>query len=564
MNEINSDVSISKNEEAVKIDMSDFYLPTRADIDNASLSAKSLGEDIKRCGYEEGLVEALEDDPALEKRLYDIEYNIRKYLSEKQTINVVNRTKALSASGDSKTNKGEKADDIPSNLVHDTIQIDRINDGLGRINVPVYIHVLFKNDKENKAMPKDRIKHQIKVLNDGFETSYDSELPESSTFVEDVAGDTDIRFTLAGITRTSIKKTLSIKKMKSTALGGHDPVNPLKYLNVWVISNVDYLGSATFPGDNRNKEGIVLAYRAFAKKNVEKGAAMGRTLAHEVGHYLGLRHIWGTNGCKNGDYVLDTPKAFKEYYNCPKYPQISCKSIDMTMNYMDYTSDQCMYMFTNGQVNRMRSYFAPGKPKHQMILDGGEPYGEASSDSYKIFQNNLARLKVLNNDYLIGEYGEDYTSRIKRSPVNGIAVLKTDGSISYRPNFNFIGIDSLRYEVTIFKKEGSNTIQRTEKANVYIHVLASNKKNNITYANTPIVLDIFDENYFKDYYSSFSIENIEDPKNGTLIISEDGKATYTPNKDFTGDDKVKYQIEAVLNGKTLVSQERQIIKVNKK
>jgi len=106
-------------------------------------------------------------------------------------------------------------------------------------------------------------------------------------------------------------------------------------------------------------DGVVLLY-----SSLPDGAAApyneGRTATHEVGHYLNLRHIWGDGRCRQDDFVADTPSSDGANYGCPSYPTVNCKSTDMTMNYMDYTDDACMYMFSEGQKSRMRAIFASG------------------------------------------------------------------------------------------------------------------------------------------------------------------------------------------------------------
>ena len=79
----------------------------------------------------------------------------------------------------------------------------------------------------------------------------------------------------------------------------------------------------------------------------------------EIGHWLNLRHIWGDGGCSYDDFVGDTPVSDGPNYGCPSYPTVNCTTTDMTMNYMDYTDDPCMYMFTYGQNLRMRALFIP-------------------------------------------------------------------------------------------------------------------------------------------------------------------------------------------------------------
>lgn len=143
------------------------------------------------------------------------------------------------------------------------------------------------------------------------------------------------------------------------------------YYNVWVINIPSYLGYAQFPvsnlpglensPDNRLTDGTIIHYAAFGSNFEGLGTFHvidydhGRTLTHETGHFFGLRHIWGDDGtaCSGDDYVSDTPNQGGDYSGqCPSSPRASCGSNDMFMNYMDYTDDACMNLFTQGQFSR--------------------------------------------------------------------------------------------------------------------------------------------------------------------------------------------------------------------
>ena len=112
------------------------------------------------------------------------------------------------------------------------------------------------------------------------------------------------------------------------------------------------LGYAQFPGGNWATDGVVMGANFVG--------ATQRTATHEVGHWLNLRHIWGDGGCGVDDFVADTPESDAANRGCPTYPDVSCGSADMTMNFMDYTNDVCLNMFTIGQKARMDAVFAPG------------------------------------------------------------------------------------------------------------------------------------------------------------------------------------------------------------
>ena len=156
--------------------------------------------------------------------------------------------------------------------------------------------------------------------------------------------------------------------MKFSSKGGSDVVDPAHYLNIWVCNLAKYLGYAQFPGDNPSSDGVVILYSAFGRTGtLLPKYDKGRTATHEIGHWLNLRHIWGDMQCGN-DFVDDTPKHTTANFGCPAFPHYnSCdNAAEMTMNYMDYTDDACMYMFTNGQKSRMLAVLASGGPRAVM------------------------------------------------------------------------------------------------------------------------------------------------------------------------------------------------------
>ena len=152
--------------------------------------------------------------------------------------------------------------------------------------------------------------------------------------------------------------------MKFTNQGGNDGWTPDLYLNIWVCNiGGDVLGFAQFPGLTPNTDGIVLRYTSIGRFpfNPFPGRYTGgRTATHEIGHWLGLRHIWGTdeNTCTDSDFITDTPNQLTFSSGCPTYPKPSCNNEpfgDMFMNFMDYTVDNCMNLFTQDQSDKMNA-----------------------------------------------------------------------------------------------------------------------------------------------------------------------------------------------------------------
>ena len=239
------------------------------------------------------------------------------------------------------------------------------------MEIPVYVNVLWRTSSEN--ISDAQIQSQIDVLNKDFSAT-NSDINLTSTYNSVKAGDTKIKFVLAGIIRkqTTVTSWSTNNAMKNDLQGGISPTNPTTSLNMWSCNlGNGILGYAQFPGGATATDGVVILYSAFGSRGIFSGGSytatydLGRTATHEVGHWLNLRHIWGDSRCGN-DQVSDTPAHDGANYGCP-VPGLKgkCKGLPvlMTMNYMDYTDDRCMYMFTKGQATRMRATFAVGGPR---------------------------------------------------------------------------------------------------------------------------------------------------------------------------------------------------------
>jgi hypothetical protein len=233
--------------------------------------------------------------------------------------------------------------------------------------IPVVIHVLYRTASEN--ISDEQIYSQMTSVNEDFR-ALNSDLSSLPSNFESLVSDIQIEFCLAqvdpngnsttGINRVSTNQnSFSYNNdMKFSSSGGVDAWDTDSYLNIWVCNLDNLLGYAQFPGGDASTDGVVVANTAFGSTGIaEAPYNLGRTLTHEIGHWLNLRHIWGDAYCGD-DFVDDTPTHQEANYGCPSYPQQSCGNGpdgDLFMNYMDYTEDACMYMFTNGQRTRMTS-----------------------------------------------------------------------------------------------------------------------------------------------------------------------------------------------------------------
>ena len=231
----------------------------------------------------------------------------------------------------------------------------------GKLEIPVVFHVIYRSASENISLAQ--IQSQIDALNEDFNLGNPGRTSIPSEFAA-VESNIGVRFVLEDVIRVQNKKKRSWRpddSMKFSSSGGSDVVNPQEFLNIWVVNNMPYqggniLGYAQFPGGSWSTDGVVMDYRFTGAT----AYSTGRTATHEVGHWLNLRHIWGDGGCGATDYVADTPDAAGNSRGCPTYPQVSCGTTDMTMNFMDYSDDPCLNMFTEGQKERMLSVFTPG------------------------------------------------------------------------------------------------------------------------------------------------------------------------------------------------------------
>lgn len=237
----------------------------------------------------------------------------------------------------------------------------------GIIEIPVVVNVVYKTAAQN--ISDAQIATQIAVLNADFAATNPDVASIPTIFQGVQAGNTNIRFVLDRTRRVATTKTSFTTNdgMKKASGGGVAPLSPTTKLNLWTcnLSN-GILGYAQFPGGASTTDGVVILYSAFGVTSAGAPYNKGRTATHEVGHWLNLRHIWGDATCGN-DQVGDTPLHTGANYGCPAAGiKSSCTGtpVMMTMNYMDYTDDLCMYMFSAGQKTRMNATFAVGGPRN--------------------------------------------------------------------------------------------------------------------------------------------------------------------------------------------------------
>ena len=208
---------------------------------------------------------------------------------------------------------------------------------------------------------------QIDVLNNDFRgtnADYNSSNPFNS-----VRGVINVRFVLDQVIRKQTTRTSwgTNDAMKRTSSGGINATSPTTKLNYWVCTiGGGILGYAQFPGGSSATDGVVVDSRYTGTTGTATAPFnKGRTATHEVGHWMNLRHIWGDATCGN-DLVADTPVHNGPNSGIPPVGHRSTcsgKPLEMYMNFMDYTDDAGMYMFSQGQVSRMAAVFSTTGPR---------------------------------------------------------------------------------------------------------------------------------------------------------------------------------------------------------
>ncbi|MBM3935530.1 MAG: hypothetical protein FJ343_00060 [Sphingomonadales bacterium] len=258
-------------------------------------------------------------------------------------------------------------------------------------NIPVVFHVIYQNASDVWNISAAQIQSQVDILNEDFKRLNADTMNAPANF-RAVAAGSNINFCLAqrdpqgnpstGIVRWQYSQSATWSTSSIDATIKPATIwDPTRYFNIWVVNiSGGVLGYAQFPvssglagmpsSGSANTDGIVVLYNSVGRPpaNPFTGAYnKGRTATHEVGHWLGLRHIWGDgSSCTATDYCADTPPSDAANYGCPT-THSSCSGPDMVQNYMDYSDDNCMNLFTYNQVQRMWTVLA-NSPRRVSLL----------------------------------------------------------------------------------------------------------------------------------------------------------------------------------------------------
>ncbi len=277
------------------------------------------------------------------------------------------------------------------------------------LTIPVVVHVVHNNSSgtiggsNNSNISDAQIQSQIEILNNDFRRKQGT--PGYNN--DPVGADVGIDFKLVDITRHySTKASYSPGDM--AALAQIASVATDRYLNIWVtIMSGQYLGYTQFPDGTglpgldpvngaENSDGVMIDYRYFGTGGTVASRVYngGRTTTHEVGHWLGLLHTWGDTRCGN-DYIDDTPQI----EDANETTDVSCTDVfstctvtpvrNMIENYMDYTPDRCMNIFTEGQKERIWQTLELSPRRKKMVEYNTAPLPESENLTVTIYPNPL-------------------------------------------------------------------------------------------------------------------------------------------------------------------------------
>jgi PKD repeat protein len=269
--------------------------------------------------------------------------------------------------------------------------------------LPTVVHIIYRNENDAWNISNAQVLSQIQVLNEDF-MRQNPDTGNTPVVFRPVASNSNIQFCLAqqdpagnptnGIIRHAFPNTTSYSTSTfNSQIKPNTIWDPNRYFNIWVANlSGGVLGYAQFPsgtglpgltGGNANTDGIVLLYSSVGRPPANPFPGQyngGRTATHEAGHFLGLRHIWGDGGCTVDDYCDDTPRSSQSNSGCPNVnrcndmtfpPNPTTDWPDMVQNYMDYTNDACMNIFTSNQTERMNVVLQNGTRRASLLTSNG-------------------------------------------------------------------------------------------------------------------------------------------------------------------------------------------------
>ncbi|MDX2196762.1 MAG: M43 family zinc metalloprotease [Cytophagales bacterium] len=365
--------------------------------------------------------------------------------------------------------------------------------GTDTVIIPYIVHVVHRNEAVGTGanISAAQVYSQIEVLNEDFNRKpgtrgYNTSTVGSSLIVWFKPALTKPNGTLLvepGINRVNFSKNELENDDIEITLKPSTIYDPTRYLNMWTVrfgGDMDgTLGYAQFPSLSKlsglqtnegaaNTDGVVIGFQYFGRVgNVVSPYNLGRTTTHELGHFFGLRHVWGDkSNCKGTDYCDDTPKTTDPHYGCTAN-QTSCTAGVRAMieNYMDYSDDGCMNIFTANQVSRMNTVLTNSPRRAELIsskvyMSGNKPKADFVSNVSNACPTSNISFYDLSTKTPTGWNWTVYSS-------TSSIVIHTSSSQNFNYTFNNTGKYSIR--LIVQNTDGKDTLRK----NNYINISAS-------------------------------------------------------------------------------------------
>ncbi|AXG73441.1 T9SS C-terminal target domain-containing protein [Flavobacterium arcticum] len=443
------------------------------------------------------------------------------------------------------------------------------------VTIPVVIHVIHNGDPigTDENLSTAQILSQITVLNQDFRRMIDT--PGYNT--NPVGADMEIEFCLAqrdpdGIASTGIIRYnlggndgWDMEDIEST-LKPQTQWDPEQYLNIWIVDYIYFFGGelagyAQFPtnsgldgidglgqADAPETDGVVIGHLFFGSSDIypegiyeEGGRDKGRTASHEVGHFFGLRHIWGDGDCSEDDFCADTPAAADANQGCPSGVD-SCPSSpgnDMIENYMDYTDDTCLSVFTLNQKDRMTAVLLNSPRRVSLITSlgcvPGMVYDLDGSLNLDDLQNEVCT-NTITPSLTLTNLGDNAITTATIS-----YTIDNEASIEYNWTGNINNNEEAAITLpTLTLSAGEHTFTATlTNVNDTVDDIITNNtfSNNFTIANsyntTQIIVTVMTDNYGSETIWAL-LDSNEDPIIGNIDFNNPNPADfYNSNQLYT-------------------------------
>lgn len=430
-------------------------------------------------------------------------------------------------------------------LINERVASGKTMRTTGLVTIPVVFHVVLSRQS---LVTDAQLMAQLDTINKDY-AGTNAGADKVPSHFKSLFGQSGIQFCLAqrtpndapstGIVRYTTTRTsfdYTTNQVKHAESGGADAWDTDKYLNIWICDlSGSTLGYATFPDDGvKDEQGVAVDY-ASLPGGAATGFNQGKTLTHEIGHYFNLYHIWGDdNGaCSGTDLVDDTPNQSNSTTSCQTgIVTDRCTTTSpgiMYQNYMDYTPDACLYMFTRLQVARMEAAFTTYRSL-LALSNGCTPVDLKKKDaSLKSIRQPAQRIcsNTLTPQVTLVNRGSETLTSVT------IHAVIDDGTVQ---TYNWTGSLATFAEVAV-ALPALTTVEGNHVLSVY--TTNPNGAADENTANDALSLDFI-------YYEPFAAPVTESfeglfPPQGWDIVNEDGGSTWekTTSAAKTGSASVK-------------------------